>query len=178
LSIHHEPENEAGPAGMQPEDFVAMQRRAIRLAGGTAPNVTVVPILQAWTFDPVRKDSRPGAWVVPEAEVFGLDAYNPWSPLTEAPWRSFGSRVDEALPWIGSKPIAIGEYGCRMDPAYPARTAEWLRDAAGYARTHNIVSLSYYNSRLNSPEGTFELKGEAEALFARLLKSPWVSRPA
>jgi hypothetical protein len=177
LSITHEPENDAGPAGMQPWDFVAMQRRAIRLARETAPNVTVVPILQAWTFDPSRSDSRPAAWVVPEADVFGLDAYNPWAPGNGKPWRSFASRVDEALPWVGSKPIAIGEYGCRIDPSYPARTAEWLRDAVEYARTHNVVSMSYFNSRLNSPDGSFELKGQTEVLFARLLKSPWVSRP-
>ena len=177
LSINHEPENDAGAYGMHPQDFAGMQRRAIRLARETAPNVTVVPVLQAWTFEPTRGNSRPAAWVVPEAEVFGLDAYNPWSPANGKPWRSLGSRVDEALPWIGSKPIAIGEYGCRMDPAFPARTAAWLGDAVEYARTHNVVSMSYYNSALNSPDGSFELTGRAEALFARLLKSPWVSRP-
>ena len=177
LTINHEPENESGPPGMGPRDFVAMQQRAIRLARETAPHVTVVPILQQWTFDPVRVGIDPAAWVVPEADVFGLDAYNPWSPTNGKAWRSLGSKLDEAAPWIDGRPVAIGEYGCRIDPAQPGRASAWLRDAVGYARANNVVSMSYYNSRLNAPEGTWELTGESEREFRRLLASDWVSRP-
>ncbi|KRF06411.1 hypothetical protein ASG88_19850 [Nocardioides sp. Soil777] len=178
FTLHHEPENDAGGPGMLPVDFVAMQRRAIEQAAGMAPEVTVVPVLQHWTFDPVRDDIDPATWLVPEASVMGLDIYNPWSPTNGKPWRSFGSKADEALAWLGDTPIAIGEYGCREDPDNPGLAAEWLRDAALFAREHNIVSMSYYNSDLNSPEGSWELRGSAEHAFADLLASDWVVRPA
>ena len=95
LTLHHEPENDAGPPGMQPSDYVAMQHRAIRTARELAPEVTIVPVLQQWTFDPARHDVDPAAWLVPEASVIGLDVYNPWSPTNGKQWRSFGNKVDE-----------------------------------------------------------------------------------
>lgn len=178
FTLHHEPENDAGAPGMLPVDFVAMQRRAIELAAVLAPDLTVVPVLQHWTFDPVRDDIDPAAWIVPEASVTGLDIYNPWSPSNGKPWRSFGSKADEALEWLGDTPIAIGEYGCREDPDNPGLAAAWLRDAALYAREHNIVSMSYFNSAHNATEGTWELRGNTEQTFADLLASDWVVRPA
>ena len=178
LTLHHEPENDAGPPGMQPSDFVAMQDRAIRIARDLAPEVTIVPVLQQWTFDPARHDVDPAAWLVPEASVIGLDVYNPWSPTNGKQWRSFGNKVDEVLSWFGSTPLAIGEYGCRDDPQVPGLAAEWLRDAAEYARTHQIVSMSYFNSGIGSDDGTWELEGQTERAFARLLTEDWVFRPA
>ena len=177
LTLNHEPENDAGTLGMGPQDYVAMQRRVLRLASREAPNVTIVPVLAHWTFNPLRTDVTPEAWLVDEAAVFGLDVYNPWSLANGKPWHSLGSRVEEVRPWMGSKPLAIAEYGCRVDHLQPARTAEWLVDAVDYARTHNVVSMSYYNSSLNSPHGSWELTGLAERTFARLLKEPWVVRP-
>lgn len=177
LTLHHEPENDAGGPGMLPWDFVAMQRHTIDLAADLAPDVTVVPVLQHWTFDPLHVDGNPRAWIVPGAAVLGVDIYNAWSPTNGKPWRSFGSRADEVVGWFGDTPIAIGEYGCREDPQNPGAVGIWLRDAAEYARTHNVVSLSYFNSGVNAPDGTLEIRGEAEATFAELLGSDWVVRP-
>ncbi len=176
FTMHHEPENDAGPPGMLPADFVAMQRHLIDLVARSSSRVVVVPVLQQWTFDPVRADSDPAAWLVPEAEVMGLDVYNHWSPTNGQPWRSFGSKADEALSWLGDQPIAIGEYGCREDPQNPGLAAEWLRDAAEYARGHDIISMSYYNSSLNAPDGSWELVGSTEQAFAEILASDWVAR--
>ncbi|WP_210649100.1 hypothetical protein [Nocardioides sp. SYSU D00065] len=178
FTLHHEPENDAGPPGMQPADFVGMQRRALGLAADLAPSVVVAPVLQHWTFDPARHDVDPGAWLVEEAPVAGFDVYNPWSPLNGKEWRSFGSKMDEVLPWLGDKPIVIGEHGCRDDPANPGIAAQWIRDAADYARTHGVVSLSYYNSRTSGPEGSWELTEPMESAFAEQLASAWVARPA
>jgi hypothetical protein len=129
--------------------------------------------------DPLRDDGEadPSAWIVPEAAVIGLDIYNPWSPTNGKEWSSFGSRTEEVAGWFGDTPIVIGEYGCRVDPHNPGLAAEWLRDAAEYARTHNIVSMSYFNSGVNSPQGTWELTRETERAFAELLASDWVARP-
>ena len=177
LTLHHEPENDAGAAGMQPSDYVAMQRRAISLAAELAPKVTIVPVLQHWTFDPLRNDIDPSVWIVPEASVIGLDIYNAWSPTNGKAWRTFGSKVDELVGWFGDTPLVIGEYGCREDPENPGLAGEWLRDAAEYARTHNIVSMSYFNSGVDSPDGSWELRGTTEEAFAELLASEWVVRP-
>jgi len=176
FTVHHEPENEAGTAGMQPSDFVAMQERVIRLAAEYAGAVTVVPVLQHWTFEPMRTDVDPGAWVVPGATAFGLDVYNPWSPTNGKRWRSFGSKVDEVSDWIGGRALVIGEYGCRADPHDPAVAAEWLHDAVDYARSNGIVSMSYFNSATNATDGTWELAGPMEAAFADLLSAGWVAR--
>jgi hypothetical protein len=178
FTLHHEPENDAGGPGMQPPDYVAMQERVIRLAAELAPRVQVTPVLQHWTFEPLRNDVDPSAWVVPGASVFGIDVYNAWAPGNGKSWRSLGSKLDEAAPWIGDRPIAIGEYGCRNDPRDPTLGAEWLEDAAAYARSHNVISMSYYNSGENSPDGSWALTGLMESTFADLLASPWVARPA
>ena len=63
--------------------------------------------------------------------------------------------------------MAVGEYGCRLDPDNPGLAAEWLRDAADFAREHNFVSMSYFNSHVNSPDGTWALQGETEAGLRR-----------
>lgn len=178
FTLHHEPENDAGGPGMLPSDFGGMQRRALQLAAELAPSVVVAPVLQHWTFDPSRHDVDPAAWLVPEAPVVGLDVYNPWSPTNGKEWRSFGSKMDEVLGWLGDKPIVIGEYGCRDDPDNPGVAAQWLRDAADYARAHNIVTMSYFNSTTDSPEGSWEMTASMESTFAEELASDWVARPA
>lgn len=177
LTVHHEPENDAGPDGMTPPDFVAMQERVVRYAAELAPQVTVVPVYQYWTFDPLREGGDdPRDWIVGAASIAGLDIYNPWSASNGKRWRSFGSKVSEVLPWFEGTPVAIGEHGCRVDPANPGLAAEWLRDAADFARRHGIVSMSYFNSHVNSPDGTWALQEETERAFGELLRADWVAR--
>jgi len=177
FTLHHEPENDTGPDGMAAVDYVAMQMHAQELAATLAPLVTVVPVLQQWTFDPMRDDIDPSQWIVPDATAVGLDVYNEWSPTNGKEWRSFGSKASEVRDWFGDTPLVIGEYGCRIDPDLPGLAAEWMRDAADYARQHGIVSMSYFNSWMNSPDGTWELQGETESAFAELLAADWVARP-
>ena len=176
FTLHHEPENDSGGSGMQPADYVAMQRLLMDHAATLAPQLLVAPVLQHWTFDPLHTGTDPAAWLVPEAPVLGLDIYNPWSPSNGKEWRSFGSKLDEVRHWFGETPLVIGEYGCREDHANPGLTAEWLRDAADYALGHNVVSMSYFNSSVDSEEGTWALSGETERTFAELLSSDWVAR--
>jgi hypothetical protein len=178
LTIHHEPENDAGGPGMLSADYVAMQERAIRLAADLAPRVIVAPILQHWTFEPLRDDIDPSAWIVPSASVFGIDVYNPWSPTNGKQWRSLGSKLDEIAGWTGGRPLVIGEYGCRDDPENPGLAAHWLRDAVDYALTHDVISMCYYNSGSDEPEGSWELTQGMQSTFAALLASDWVARPS
>ncbi|CAN5642326.1 hypothetical protein BH18ACT3_BH18ACT3_26970 [soil metagenome] len=171
LTIHHEPENDVGGAGMQPSDWVAMQRRAIakrREIG--ALNVSIVPVLMTWTFQSLSR-RNPNDWMVPEATLFGLNSYNDWSPTNGRRWTTFGERIDHALPYVDGRPIVVGEYGCRTDRTRPGRAADWMDAAFQYAVTHNIVAMSYFNTPLHTPDVTWELDGEREPVFKWLLNS-------
>jgi hypothetical protein len=176
LTFHHEPENDARRKG-SPADFVAMQTHIIRLFARRAPKVTIIPILQGWSFSPHNRRVKPGLWYVPAAKVYGVDVYNPFS-ITDPTWVSFADKLNEIQRFAHGKPIAIGEYGCRNDPDNPDRTAQWMREAFHYARHNNIVSMSYFNSSRHSPEGSWELDGVRSAVFENRLASGAVVRPS
>ncbi|QIG44390.1 hypothetical protein G5V58_17840 [Nocardioides anomalus] len=176
LSVHHEPENDTGPDGMRVTDWVAMQLRVLERAAEQCPQVTVVPILQHWTFDPLHDDIDPSKWLVPGVAAVGVDIYNSWSPKNGKEWRTFGSKADEVLSWTGGAPLVVGEYGCQDDPSNPGLAADWLVDAAEYAREHGIVAMSYFNSVHDASDGSYALRGETEVAFAELLASDWVAR--
>jgi hypothetical protein len=175
LCLHHEPEDDAGPIGMEPADWVAMQSRAITLARDK-PAVTIVPILMQWTFDS-RSGRDPEQWMVAEADVFGLDVYNHWSQTNGMEWQTFGSEVDLVIPWAQGKPILIAEYGCRDDPQQPGRAAQWIRDTYEYSGAHSIPLLSYFDSWQNSPDGTWELFGERLDAFESMLRASYDVHP-
>jgi hypothetical protein len=176
LTINHEPEDDAGTTGMWPGQWVSMQERAIKKAAVLAPKATITPVLMQWTFDPAS-GRNPSQWQVPSAKVFGFDVYNSWSPTNGKKWTSFGTKVDRIKPWTGGRPLVVGEYGCREDPANPERAVQWMRDAFAYARANQIVCMSYFNSRQNSPEGSWELDGRRADVFRELLADPAVARP-
>ncbi len=177
FTLHHEPENDAGGPGMAPSDYVAMQHHLIERAADLAPLVLVAPVLQHWTFDPLREDrTDPSVWLVPGAQVVGLDVYNPWSRTNGKAWRSFGNKMDEVMEWFGDTRILIGEYGCREDTELPGRRAEWMSAAAEYGQRHDFVSMSYFNSAVDSTDGTWELSGASEDTFSELLAADWVAR--
>ena len=169
FTVHHEPENDEGGAGMRPSDFVKMQRRIIRRcrAAGSR-NVSVTPVLMSWTFDS-RSGRRPRDWVVPEARLFGMNAYNQWSSSNGNEWRSFPSLLRPAFPYVDGRPIVIGEYATRTDHRHPGRAARWMRNTYKFARTHNVVAMSYFNTPLHSPEGSWELDAERSPVFRRKL---------
>jgi len=50
-----------------------------------------------------------------------------------------------------------------------------MRDAFVYARDHNIVSMSYFNSETSRHE-SWELHGACEDVFARTLRRERVAR--
>jgi hypothetical protein len=176
FTLHHEPEdNRDRLHGRSPADFVAMQAHAIRVFGANAPMVTVVPVLMGWSFSKHNRHVDPDDWFVPAARIYGVDVYNPFS-ARHPKWVSFAHKLDLIRPHARGRPIAIGEYGCRNDPADPHRAARWMRDAYTYARSHNIVSMSYFNSGRHSPDGSWALDGERQWVFRRRLTYPSTAR--
>jgi hypothetical protein len=175
LTLHHEPENDARRKG-SPKSFVAMQTHAIKLFARHAPKVTIAPILQGWSFSKYNRRASPERWYVPSAKVYGVDVYNPFC-LTDPKWVSFADKLREIKRYAHGKPIVIGEYGCRNDPRNPERAEQWMREAFHYARRHDIVSMSYFNSGRNSPEGSWALAGGRSVVFERRLANAAVVRP-
>lgn len=154
LSLHHEPENDVGGPGMTAGDWVGVQQRAITAARGTT--ITILPILMAWTFL-ARSGRNPDEWWVPGAAVVGIDTYNSWSPTNGAVWTSFEEGVAAVRSYAGSVPLLVAEYGCRTPPDDPARAGSWMRDAFEYSYRNGIIGLSYFDSSINSPDGSWIL---------------------
>jgi hypothetical protein len=174
LSVHHEPENDAAGYGTAAE-FKQLQNAVLSRAATHARNVIVVPILSTWSFDE-RSKRRPSEWNVTDAPVYGLDLYNPWSATNGKDWVSFEDKLSLAEQEADGRPMLIGEYGCRSDPAQPGRAAQWMRDAFEVALEGSVVAMAYFNSYRNSPDGTWELDAETYPVFAELVTGPGVAR--
>jgi hypothetical protein len=169
FTLHHEPENDRSDhSGRSPRDFVRMTNRAIEIFDHIAPKVTVFPVLQGWMHRSRWNDPRD--WYVRHAKIYGVDLYNGWSPSNGQRWRSFAYLLGQVKPYTHGKPIAIGEYGCRTDRRNPGRAARWMRNAYKVAHKRNVVSMSYFNSYLHSPDGSWELDRERGRVFERKLK--------
>lgn len=171
FTLHHEPENNRSDGrGRSPRDFVRMNNQALEIFDRLAPRVTIVPVLQGWKHHPLSGND-PRDWYVRDAAVYGVDIYNQWAAHNGNKWRSFAYGLHWVKPFTHGKPIAIGEYGCRTDPRRPGRAANWMRDAYKHAIRKNVVSMSYFNSARNSPDGTWELDHERGRVFERKLKA-------
>jgi hypothetical protein len=173
LAVHHEPEGD--PQFGSPDDYKHLQLTMMESASTIAPSVTIVPILGSWSFDE-RTNRTPSEWNVPEAAVYGIDLYNPWSPYNGKAWVPFIDKLELAAEEAAGRPILVGEYGCRSDPAMPGRAAGWMRDAFTSALESDVVAMAYFNSAQNSPDGTWELDAETFPVFRELLHEPQVQR--
>jgi hypothetical protein len=162
LALHHEPTGDGAPA-----DWVAMQQHARKLIDANSSNIALVGILNGWEF--LKKGGNPGAYNMPVGtgvDVMGFDNYNPWSPTNGKKWLS-ASKVLSPAVTIASwgYPTLVGEYGVRTDPSQPGRAARWMTNAYDYAYKHHFVGMSYFNSALNSPDGSWVMDTERLVAF-------------
>ncbi len=171
LTLHHEPENDAGPTGMKAQDWRSMYDHAVVLAASLAPNVTMTPVLMQFTFEP-GSGRKPADWVPTTTKVFATDCYNAWSPTDGLQWRALGDKLSLVLPYANGRPIVLAEYGCRTDPKHPGAAAQWMRDAFDWCRTHNVVAMSYFNSWQHTRFGTWELDAERLGAMKSIITSP------
>lgn len=174
LTINHEPENDAHHFGTS-SDYVDLQNAAIARAALAGGKVTIVPILSSWSFDE-RAQRTPSDWNVEAAEVYGLDLYNFWSVDNGVPWVSFADKLLLAEKDAGERPMIVGEYGCRSDPARPGRAAKWMRDAFDTAMAEGVIAMAYFDSAQGAVHGTWELDAETLPVFAEISKSDDVAR--
>ena len=175
FSIHHEPENEVGGrgSGMTPDWHRRMTQRLVRMAADRAPQVNIIQILMGWTFN--RKSHRHAdRWVADNVSMFGVDAYNWWSPAHPhaQKWVSFGTLINRVKKFSGDKPIIVAEYGTRTDPARPGRAAQWMLDAYEYALANNVMVMDYFNTAPAGIREPFILDAERLAAYEQCLHDP------
>ena len=174
LAIHHEPENDHTPTN-RPEDWVAMQRRALKLIRTKTKLVTVVPVLMSWTFNPAS-GRNPRDWVIPRCRLLGFDFYNQWVPGLPTPWTEVLEIVARIRAVIGPDvPIIAPEMGCRNDPDDPERASRWMTAAFEDAHWLGIVGLAWFNSE-HAEEVGYRLDAAEKETLARLLQEPAVAR--
>jgi hypothetical protein len=168
LCLHHEPTGDGAPA-----DWVAMQQHARKLIDANSTNIALVGILNGWDF--IEANPHPEVWNMPVGtgvDIMGFDNYNPWSPTNGKKWLPASTVLSPAVTIASwGYPTMVGEYGVRNDPANPGKAAQWMADAYKYAVDHKIAGMAYFNSGLNSPDGTWALDGERLTQFKASLAS-------
>ncbi|MBK7586221.1 MAG: hypothetical protein IPI67_39305 [Myxococcales bacterium] len=175
LTLHHEPEGGGGtnspddPAG--PKGHVAMNERVrLRMTATKVGNVALAPILMSWTWDPKSGRNPEEWWKAGIYDFVGVDHYrDAEASLLTTTWATVRT-------WAKGKgvDVAVGEWGVRgTDAAAGLRVQEWYDAAAGSnkdGKGARVVGLSAFDSSLNSPTGSWELKGEQLTTFWKLLK--------
>lgn len=181
LTIHHEPEGGAGinrpddPAG--PAAHVAMNRRVRqRIDALGVDNVALAQVLMSYTWMDAS-GRNPDDWYAPGIyDIIGIDHYvEKEVTLVDDTW-------DEIRRWAAARntDIAVGEWGMRgTDHAAGVRVREWYEAAAdshdddGGAR---VVGIAAFDSGLNAPTGSWELRGEQLRMFHQLMADPRSAR--
>jgi hypothetical protein len=181
LTVHHEPEGGGGAAG--PDDpsgapaWRAMQVKVReRMTAVGTKNIAFAPTLMSWTFDPESGRNPDDWWVDGVWDFAGIDHYymkRPGAPLTEDDQAWTRARAFYAAK--GKLPIAFGEWGNRGADDDAAAEMEAAYDTAlesagsGHSR---IIGLAYFDSGLNSPTGSWALKGDPLSEFHDLQGRP------
>ena len=175
LTVWHEPEGGGGvntpddPAG--PSGHLAMNRQVrTRMTELGVDNVALAPIFMAWTWNERSGRDIDEWWDDGVYDFLGVDYYceETTSMLTPG-WARVRS-------WAAEKgvDVAVGEWGLRgTDAAAGAFVHEWYEHAIGSAtdgQGARVVGLSAFDSGLNSPTGSWELRGAQLDVFRTLMK--------
>lgn len=166
LTFHHEPENDA-PNGQS--SYRAMQKRVrSRMTAVGTRNIALAPIYQGWSFDP-RSGTDPSSWFEPGVfDFFGVDKYDPTGDgLVDSVWLSIRKFAGDRGLTVG-----VGEWGTR---GTGAQVDEWYQHLVGShsdGKGARVVGVSAFDSALNSPDGSWELRGTQLDAFRKYMCSP------
>lgn len=181
LIVHHEPEggcntscaaNGMDDIGGAPA-WRAMQvkiRERMNVVG--TKNIAFFPAPMAWTWDPAS-GRNPEDWYVPGIwDGYFVDAYCDFNcsdkgktTLTSTQWVNFSK-------WADAKGIPYGtaEWGMRGSDAAAGQAVQDFWEN-GFKNNKDIIGLAYFDSALNSPNGSWELVGSQLTTFQNILKS-------
>jgi hypothetical protein len=175
VTFHHEP-NGDGVAS----EYLAMCQHIQTITSGYSPIVHIGGVLSAGYYQMSGGGGYNAAdWMQPDScDIFGLDIYNPWSPVNGKAWytadQSFRlGGISECLAMDSSKPIALGELGCKTRPT-AGQSAQWIQDGYDYCLASNVVCIDWFDSGVNAPDGPWLLdkdyQNNTEVPAERLIK--------
>ena len=182
LAIHHEPENEEGPAGsgMTAGDYVDMFRYVVtRLrADGVTNAVFVMNYMGFSRWAPTVDSFYPGDDVVDwlAYDPYGFAAETDFALLLNSPidWPGFYSWATAKAP---GKPLMLGEWG--FDPRSQPNAAAIIDAAPDVVAGQfpMLKALVYWNSFTGAVQARIDGPGLAQqgyrAAFARMANHPY-----
>jgi hypothetical protein len=179
LTVHHEPEG--GGGRNYPDDpggtpaWRGMQERVrLRMTALGTDNIAFAPILMSWTFNPLSGRTPSEWWVDDVWDFAGVDHYinKETAPsVWDADWRA-------SMAFYASKglKVAVAEWGNRgTDSVAAAEMTEYYQKSLASGSTPNstqVIGLSYFDSSLNSPMGSWELQGAPLTRFRQIMQLP------
>lgn len=173
LSFHHEPEGGSGvnspddPGGAAAWRGMQSKVRERMNALGTK-NIAFMPVLMAYTWLPGSGRSPDEWWVPGIWDAYIVDHYreNETGDIQDAGgWKQF-------VAWAEARniPFGTGEWGNRGNDAQAALEMlnywEW-----GFQNKKDMIAHTYFDSGLNSPNGSWALTGEPLTKFQSILGS-------
>lgn len=176
FSPHHEPYHE-GSDGPTFVKFYVHVIDVMRSVGAT--NIAYTPIMNGYPYLPTSQRAEARTYNPPASHMdfFSYDHYNGWYVGGKKEWAEWGPKAQIITDNITQGvPVAVGEYGCREDPANPSRAAQWLRAQYDWCLEHKYVGVSYFNSSLNSPDGPWTLDGARKTEWLSLAKRATTAR--
>lgn len=172
FSVHHEPEGGGGsntpddPGGAAEWRRMQSKVRARMKAVGTK-NIAFMPILMSYTWNTASGRTPNDWWVEGVWDAYCVDHYrdNTSGDMFTAQWTPF-------VQWAEAKkiPVCVGEWGNRGSDAQAAKEMQAFWDWT-FANKKDVVAYAYFDSGLNSPNGSWELVGEPLNTFRNILKT-------
>ena len=136
-------------------------------------NIAFMPILMAYTWNPAS-GRTPNDWWVPGVwDAYIVDHYNDneSGDMFKTPWTNFAA-------WAEARdmPFGTGEWGNRGTDEAAAAEMQAFWDW-GFNNNKDVIAHTYFDSGLNSPNGSWELTGEPLKKWRDILgKDPRVKR--
>jgi hypothetical protein len=185
LGFMNEPESKVGTLGTAAQ-YRAAFRHVVTVARESGLPNKWTTFLQNYTW----QARNPNDWWPGDAYVdyLGVQGYgsNPNTPTAEdcnaKQWRSFADTFKAPYDFAVAheKPMLIGEWGQREDPAHPNRKAQWFEDARAALKSSmtQIRVLMYYHSDGRGPcayPNTWWVDSSPQALhaFASMANDPY-----
>ncbi len=171
FTVHHEFEGDTTDTGEYTRaNFKAMQKKIReRMTVVGTKNIAFMPIYVGYSWADVTR-YNPEDWYVEGIwDAIGFDHYS--DNANQDPLRT---AYFNAAKWIEAKglPYAIGEWATRDygDAAQAAKEMQAFWDW-GFNNNRDAIGYAYYDSSLNSPEGSWELAGLRQETWRNISKN-------
>jgi hypothetical protein len=154
LTFHHEPSNDGTEAEGVLWANAYIHFHDVLKAEGALVNVSDVPIVGDWLFNPQNRSQDPANWVtngvLQRAPFLGIDLYQ------NNQGDSFAQRIPLIRNWMAARGfpdtmVGIGEFGSTDAASFAKGSVQWMNESLAWATAHPeaIGVASYFNSTAN-----------------------------